>query len=617
MRCEIHPGLRKGSAGCAFAAAFLLSFPLSFSAEQKSAVELVFKNALVCDGTKLLTNTTVVVKGGLITDVRGAATASKDAQVIDARGKTLLPGFIDAHTHLVTGREALRAALAFGVTTELDMFSAQSVIADCRKALTGADRSSLADFRSAGTLVTAPGGHGTEYGLPIPTLSSPAEADTFVNARIAEGSDYIKIVYDDGKAFGINFPTLDKETLGAVIKAAKQKKKLAVVHIGSLQGARDAIEAGASGLAHLFADHAPDPEFGKFVADHHAFVVPTLTVLRSVAGSAAGAPLLQDTNIASLLSPAEQSGLRRAFPRMPGAAGKYEFAEEAVRQLKLAGVLLLVGTDAPNPGTTHGASLHEEMELLVRAGLTPAEALAAATSIPAKCFGLGDRGQIAAGKRADLILVEGNPVNDIRATRKIIGIWKEGVAFDRGSYLTEIERLRTEAARPAARGAGGLVSDFDEGKPSTTFGAGWHVSTDQLRGGKSMASFRVVDGGAENTKGSLQVEGEVAGDLPYAWAGAIFYPGSRPMEPADLSAKKKIRFWAKGDGRTYSVMLFASSRGFAPAIQTFVAEPDWKEFTFAIKSFEELDGHDLMGFFIGAGLPSGKFSFQLDTVRFE
>jgi hypothetical protein len=497
------------------------------------------------------------------------------------------------------------------------MFSAQSVLAEIRKTLAGPDGTSLADFRSAGTLVTAPGGHGTEYGLPIPTISSPAEANMFVEARIAEGSDYIKIVYDDGKPFGLNFPTLDKETLRAVIVAAKQRKKLAVVHIGSLQGARDAIETGASGLAHLFVDRAPDAEFGRFVAQHHAFVVPTLTVLRSVAGPAAGAPLLEDTNVAPLLSPVEQSGLRRSFPKIPGGGASYESAEQAVRQLKTAGVPLLAGTDAPNPGTAHGASLHEEMELLVRAGLTPAEALAAATAIPARCFGLEDRGQIAPGKRADLVLVDGNPALDIRATRRIIGIWKEGVAFDRASYQVQIERMRAEAARPAVGAESGLVSDFDHGKPSSTFGAGWQVSTDQLRGGKSTASFSVVDGGAQTTKGSLQVEGEVMPDFPYAWAGAIFYPGSQPMAPADLSDKKKVRFWAKGDGRTYNIMLFAASRSFAPAIQTFVAGPEWKEYTFAFANFENLDGHDLMGVFVGAGLPVGKFSFRLDTVRLE
>jgi imidazolonepropionase-like amidohydrolase len=95
-----------------------------------------------------------------------------------------------------------------------------------------------------------------------------------------------------------------------------------------------------------------------------------------------------------------------------------------VRQLHAAGVPLLAGTDAPNPGTTHGASLHRE--LLVNAGLTTTEALAAATSVPARIFGLRDRGRIAPGMRADLLLVEGNPVRDMTDTRNIVAVWKKG-----------------------------------------------------------------------------------------------------------------------------------------------------------------------------------------------
>jgi Amidohydrolase family len=148
-----------------------------------------------------------------------------------------------------------------------------------------------------------------------------------------------------------------------------------------------------------------------------------------------------------------------------------------------AHVPLLAGTDAPNPGTTHGASLHRELELLVKAGLTPVEALAAATSVPAKQFGLGDRGTIAPGKRADLVLVDGDPTADIRATRKIAGVWKLGLAVDRDAYRAELEKQRAEANRSAGvpRGAKpGLVSDFEDGRPSARFGAGWQVSTDNL-----------------------------------------------------------------------------------------------------------------------------------------
>ncbi len=598
-------------------ASLVLPCHVAGGAERDGA--LVFRDVRVFDGAQVLPHATVLVRSGRIAAVGPQIEVPEGAHVIDARGKTLLPGLIDSHTH-VFGAESLRAALAFGVTTELDMFMSVAVLTDLRKELAGEKGLEMADLRSAGTLVTAPGGHGTEYGLSIPTLSSPEQAQAFVDARIAEGSDYIKIIYDDGKALGLSFPTLSRETLKAVVTAAHARKKQAVVHIGSRQGARDAIEAGADGLEHLFIDRPPEPGFGRFVASHHAFVVPTLTVLESVAGRHGGAALAKDPAIAPFLSPSGEAELTRTFPMPPGAATNYAAAEETVRQLRAAHVPLLAGTDAPNPGTTHGASLHRELELLVQAGLTPVEALTAATSVPARLFALDDRGTIAPGKRADLLLVDGDPTTDIKATRKIAGVWKLGVAVDRDAYRAAMEKQRAEAARPATAPPGaklGLVSDFEDGKASARFGAGWQVSTDSLRGGKSKASFKVVEPGAQRSKGALLIEGQVDASLPYAWAGAIFFPGDVPMSPADLSSKKQVSFWAKADGRTYSVMLFAPSKFFAPIIQTFVPGAEWKQFTFKLSQFDGYDCHDLAGLFIGAGLPAGKFALQIDDVRFE
>src|SRR6185437_2204394 len=101
-------------------------------------------------------------------------------------------------------------------------------------------------FLSAGFPATVPGGHGTEYG-PVPTLVKPEEAEAFVQSRIREGSDYIKIMYTAGVDLGPRMrppPTLSRETLAAVIQAAHEQHKMVVVHIGSVLGARDAIEAG-------------------------------------------------------------------------------------------------------------------------------------------------------------------------------------------------------------------------------------------------------------------------------------------------------------------------------------------------------------------------------------
>lgn len=142
-------------------------------------------------------------------------------------------------------------------------------------------------------------------------------------------------------------------------------------------------------------------------------------------------------------------------------------------------------------------------------------------------------------------------------------------------------------------------------------------STSSRGKGRSIASFKVVEGGAQKSKGSLLIEGEVDAGLPYAWAGAIFFPGETPMAPADLSSKKELSFWAKADGRGYSVMLFAPSRFFAPIIQTFAPGAEWKRFTFKLAQFDGYDAHDLAGLFIGAGLPAGKFALQIDEVRFQ
>jgi imidazolonepropionase-like amidohydrolase len=127
-------------------------------------------------------------------------------------------------------------------------------------------------------------------------------------------------------------------------------------------------------------------------------------------------------------------------------------AEANVRCLANAGVTLLAGTDAPNPGTVYGESLHRELELLVKCGLSPAQALSAATAEPARVFDLADRGRIAPGKRADLLLVTGDPLTDITATRAIERIWRAGIPCDRREFVptkTEAEQLEAFNARVA------------------------------------------------------------------------------------------------------------------------------------------------------------------------
>lgn len=590
-------------------------FSLS-TAHAQAAPATLFRGVRVFDGERMLGVRDVLVQGGRVSRVGTGIAAPAGAAVVDGRGKTLLPGLIDAHTH--TWGEATRQALVFGVTTELDMFSSP-VVGDSARAAQAAGRANdRADLFSAGVLVTAPHGHGTEYGMTIPTITSPDSAQAFVDARIAEGSDYIKLVYDDGHTYGMSIPTLRVETMRAVIAAAHRRGKLAVVHIGDLAGARAAIDAGADGLAHLFVDRDPDPAFGRFAAQHHAFVVPTLTVLMSITGTGGGAPLADDARLQPYLSPTDAATLRQGFPRTPGApAVSYAAAQASVRQLLAAGVPVLAGTDAGNPGTAHGAALHRELELLVQAGMTPAQALAAATSAPARAFHLAGRGRIAQGMRADLLLVDGDPAADITATRAIAGVWKGGVPLDRARYAASIAAARAQAAQAPARLPAGLVSGFDDGAPAVAYGAGWMVTDDARAGGHSTGEMKVTDGGAAGTAKSLAITGTISDAVPYAWAGAMLSPGAQPMAPADLSAAHAIHFWARGDGGTYRVLVFAQAKGFTPLQQTFTAGPEWAEHTLPFSAFGGIDGHDVMAVIFAGGPRPGAFSFQVDEVGFR
>jgi imidazolonepropionase-like amidohydrolase len=585
--------------------AFVLVGNIAAGAAEPASKPIAITNVRIFDGARVIPKGTVVVRGRTIAAAGPKVAVPAGAEVIDGAGATLLPGFIDSHTH--TWGDALNRAAVFGVTTQLDMFTEPSFARSMREEQAKSGAPGRADLYSSGYLATAPGGHGTEYGIQVPTLTRPEEAQAWVDARLAEGSDYIKIVIEDAKLYGREIPTLDKPTVAALAAAAHRRKKLAMAHIATEDSARDALEAGVDGLVHIFTDRAPEAGFVSLAAKRKAFVTPTLTVVESTTGTASGASLADDARLAPYLTAEEMQNLRRSFPRRDL---DFQNALETVRQLKKAGVPILAGSDAPNPGTAHGASIHRELELLVSAGLTPAQALAAATSAPARIFGLKDRGRIAPGLRADLVLVKGNPAADVTASRDILRVWKIGQEVPRP--LAPPSTAATAAAPKVPDS--GSISDFEDGSLAAAFGS-WTDSTDQLAGGKSVVRSEVVSGGAESEH-SLAISGELKAGFAYPWAGAIFFPGAQPMAPADLSRFAGISFWAKGENGPYTLLFFAAKLGRMPAAKTFDAGPEWKRYTYRFKDFG-LDGSDVTGIFWGGGSGPGVFRLQIDGVGLE
>jgi len=216
----------------------------------------------------------------------------------------------------------------------------------------------------------------------------------------------------------------------ALVAAAHNSGKVAVVHVLSEQQARDAIEAGADGLAHLFIGDSVSADFAALAAMRHVFVIPTLSALYPDCGKSNGSAILADPNLGTHINEEFRNWIGVTKPD-PSANHLCVAADEAVRQLSQAGVSLLTGTDAPASGATYGASVHGGLDLLVHDGLTPTQALAAATSVPARVFRLSDRGRISPEMRADLLLVQGDPTKNILDTRNIVAVWKRGVRLVR------------------------------------------------------------------------------------------------------------------------------------------------------------------------------------------
>ena len=369
--------------------------------------------------------------------------------MIDAAGGTILPGLIDSHIHLVPG--ALAQGLTFGVTTALDMFSPADVMAVARQQ--AGTRSDVADVRSAGIGATAPGGHPSLMYAPFPTLTGPEQAGRFVADRVAEGSDYLKIFGPTGAAGPRAVPSLDLDTVTALTEAAHGRGLVVVAHVNSVAGVGKVVSAGVDVVAHVPVDGELDPALARRIAGAGIAVGPTLATTENFLGEPGGAAVAADPRLARILGDAQAQRLTagRSGRRGQGMP-PYSRAEENVGRLVDAGVTILAGTDAPNPGTVFGASLHRELELLCRCGITPAQALNAATAAPARVFNLADRGHTAPGQRADLMLVAGDPLTDITATRAIERIWRAGVLCDRRAFVAnaaEAEELDAFDARVA------------------------------------------------------------------------------------------------------------------------------------------------------------------------
>jgi imidazolonepropionase-like amidohydrolase len=406
--------------------------------------DLYLANAnLVDPATREVRRGNLLIRDGKIASAPAKPPADFKGRTIDLNGKWVIPGLVDLHTHTygnvdTSGKPidrpnppgvALRMLYA-GVTAFLDLFGAEdeqfTARAQQRAGLLGG-----ADMFSSLSCITATGGHGTEYGVKARVADSPEQARQAVESLKLRGPDVIKIIYELG--LGVR-PSIDKPTLLAAVSAASQNSIKTVVHVATWQDARDAVEAGASAITHVPGGPIPE-DLAKLMAVRQVASIPTLTVHTDAAHFVTDRTVL-DNPLARALTTAAvidayRSGeiLARAESMSQQMKANETSVFRSVKAMSDAGVRILVGTDSGSIGTLQGYSVHRELIQLVAAGVTPWQALAAATTDAARF--LGRSYGVAPGSEATLVVLEGSPLEDIRNTQRIAHVIHHGAVVDR------------------------------------------------------------------------------------------------------------------------------------------------------------------------------------------
>ena len=424
--------------------ALLLAGPGLLSAQPP----IVFTHVSVLDGSNPVprSDRTVVVRGSRIVSVSAASAARipAGARRVDGRGKFLVPGFWDMHVHTVVpdGRALLALFVANGVTGVRDMAGEWDSLTGWRRAIT---RGTL-----TGPRIVASGPYLEGGDVPIPHLlaRNPAEARAAVDSLAALGVDFVKV-----------HSQLTRETFFAIARRARERGMVFSGHVPRVVGALDASDSGQKSIEHLLAIPAPctpaeslalaprfpvqgalgrcssqdlAPLYARLVRNG-TWVTPTFVAQVEVAGWPGR--VLPGDSLARYLPATLRRFVAEIFPMpdsIPSGADSVGRAMLAKRMAQVAamyqaGVGVLTGTDAPLRNSPPGFGLHEEMQLLVRAGLTPFAVLRAATFEPARYLGLLDSlGTVTEGKLADLVLLEANPLDDIRNTRRIAVVVANG-----------------------------------------------------------------------------------------------------------------------------------------------------------------------------------------------
>lgn len=417
-----------------------------------AAEPILFENARVFDGQRDRGITPVLIDGARIVHIgTPLPAAATGARRVDYTGKTLLPALVSDHAH-VGNTQGLEHGDRFytrdNVVRDLRQFQRYGITTVTALGMNGADFFALrtevnADPRLGAQLYGAGGGIGAPDGAPpadsmglrhdpVARPRTAEQARAAVATQHADGVDLIKLWVDD---LGGKRPMMTPEVYRAAIAEAHARGLTVAAHIHDLDQARDLVDARVDILAHGIRDRAVDPMLARKMRDQGTWYIPTVAIDEAnywyaEHPQALHQPFLRQAlhrDVLARWSQPEWQRAQLAGSGIPAAREAVATNLDNVRRLHAAGVKLGFGTDAgAMPHRVIGVAEHRELQLLVQAGLSPAQALQVATSQAADLLGLADRGRIAAGKRADLLVLDADPLTDIANTQRIGAVWQAG-----------------------------------------------------------------------------------------------------------------------------------------------------------------------------------------------
>jgi imidazolonepropionase-like amidohydrolase len=391
----------------------VLALPASAQVTAYEGARLIVGDGRVVENGTLVVDGAKLAQAGAAADVRVPAGAKR----VDLKGKTVMPTIIDTHVHLNTTRDGLlrdlRQRAYWGVSAALSLGLDGFGLLDVRnEALPGTAR-----FFSAGRGITMPEPGRTTAPFWV---TSAAEGRTAVDENAVHKVDIIKIWVDtrDGK-----FKKLTPDMYGAIIDEAHKRGLRATAHLFDLEDAKGLLRAGIDALAHGVRDRDIDDEFvALFKARPNLVLTPNLPergVKTDLSWLKAG------------LAPDEYAKLEKANVDDAKAQAFYGIQARNLAKLNAAGARITLGTDGNRPWGPH-----EEMRDMVAAGMTPAQVLVAATRNGAEFLRIADAGTLAAGKSADFIVLDANPLDDITNTRRISAVVLRGAPVERSRPAT-------------------------------------------------------------------------------------------------------------------------------------------------------------------------------------